>query len=184
MYAWVFYRCLLNERCHRIDVVGQGCKTQPNRLKWNTATSCGRVQDHAHVSTSLRRDPIHITSCQTMRECTIVSVWVLYSFPSTARFLHSLSRRNWITMNTKSIQEGLSISIGRKDRCQHRRPRRHQWPTRPPDMQVVDRRKRGHGPAFPHAFLTQRRYRQPTLDQTGVGIRLVRHACARPKEEA
>ncbi len=159
---------------HRIQIVCGHRKTKSNCLEGNAPSASGRIECRQAVRRLPQngRHPCNIALARNMAERSRIAVgWTLEAITAPTRSVDPPACRNGIPVDSQHAQEALPIRIRREQRRQNRRPRSHQRPTRPPDMEIVGGWQRRHGTALAHAFLSELGDRQPALDQA----RVIRH---------
>src|ERR1039458_4846167 len=75
-------------------------------------------------------------------------------------------RGNRIAVNSDVVQELAAICVGFEEARQNSRTARNERSSSEPYVQIIGRRKRRHRASLTHALFTQRRNRQPILDQS------------------
>ena len=173
--------CRLEEQCgYRVQIVGEGCEPKPRGFEGDAPASRGRIEDQGNiegVSCGTHR-PLPVVIARRVRKRTPVAIRVRAQIHLISlRRIELAPRRHRIPVNSEHVQEPLPVRIRRQQGGEYGRTRRHQRPSRPPDVEVVRRGQRRHGTALPDAFLPEHGNRQPPFDQPNVVHVLTRGRC-------
>ena len=161
-------RRTLDQGGDRIQIVGVCRKAKTDSLERNAAAARCRIEN-GQISSGVLREPVFLRPGRRVAERAGVSVSVgAEANPRSIRGGNAPLGRHRIPVDPDDVQELLPVRVRRQQRRQDGRPRRHQRPARPPDVEAVRCRKRRHRRPLARALDAERRNRQPAFDQADV----------------